>query len=133
MDESTEILKNIFNNNKKGILISLLVFVLVAGNLVFGYLYFVESSDCSVLKIELQKQQKSAKVINFTKLFIEKVLKAQGEVSFEERLKLENSVRDLQDQEILAQWEKFTSSKTEADAQTQVKDLLSLLTAKIVY
>jgi len=62
---------------------------------------------------------------------IEKVLKAETEVDFETRLKLENAVRNLEDKEILARWSKFIESKTEAGAQEEVKNLLEALVNKI--
>lgn len=70
-------------------------------------------------------------VLTFTKNFIDKVLKAEKEVDFDSRLKLENDVRELKDEAILAQWQKFTGSKTELEAQTAVKDLLALLVSKL--
>ena len=131
MAEEFEIIKNIFNSNKKIILLSLLVIVLIAGNLIFGTLYFLELKDCQLAKSTLKTQQVNIKVANFAGLFIEKVLKAQNEVSFEERLKLENAVRELNDVQILEQWQKFISSKTEQEAQSEVKNLLSLLISKV--
>jgi hypothetical protein len=74
---------------------------------------------------------KNERIINFLKLFITKVLKAEGEVDFETRLKLENAVREIQDKEILDQWTKFTESKTEEEAQRNVKDLLEILVNKL--
>lgn len=68
--------------------------------------------------------------MDFNKLFIEKVLKAEEKIDFEERLKLENMVRNLNDEEILIQWQKFTESKTETEAQDNVKDLLYILVNK---
>lgn len=52
-------------------------------------------------------------------------------MSFDTRLKLEAAVRSLDDEEILSQWQKFTESKTEAEAQTEVKNLLEMLVKKI--
>ena len=69
--------------------------------------------------------------MNFTKLFITQVLRADGEVDFETRLKLENAVRELNDQNILAQWQKFVESETEEEAQEEVKNLLGMLVNKI--
>jgi hypothetical protein len=71
------------------------------------------------------------KVVNFLKLFIDKVLKADKEIDFETRLQLENGVRDLNDKEILAAWQKFTASKTEQEAQLEVNNLLTLLVGKL--
>jgi hypothetical protein len=44
---------------------------------------------------------------------------------------LETAVRDLKDEEILNQWQKFVDSKTETEAQKEVKNLLELLINKI--
>jgi len=74
---------------------------------------------------------KNERIINFLKLFIAKILKAEGEIDFETRLKLENAVREIQDKEILDQWTKFTESKTEEEAQKNVKDLLEILVNKL--
>lgn len=67
----------------------------------------------------------------FTELFVEKVLKTGKEVDFETRLQLENSVRELNNAEILNQWQKFIESKTEADAQIEVRNLLEILIKNI--
>lgn len=71
------------------------------------------------------------RIVNFTKLFIKKVLVVEGEVDFETRLELENAVRALNDEEIKQQWQKFIESSSEEDAQGQVKVLLSLLMKRI--
>ena len=80
-----------------------------------------------------QNQKVNAKIVNFLDLFIKKVLSAEGEVSFEDRLKLENAVRDLDNDEVLNQWEKFVNSSTEDQVQREVKTLLQLLVGKINY
>jgi hypothetical protein len=74
---------------------------------------------------------KNERIVNFLKLFITNVLKAEGEVDFETRLKLENTIREIQDKEVLDQWIKFTESKTEAEAQKNIKDLLEILINKL--
>lgn len=117
--------------SKRKIAIILMFCILVAGNIFFGVEYFILQNKCKTIEKNLALERQNGKVINFSRLFIEKVLKAEGEVSFEERLKLENAVRDLNDSEVLVQWEKFTGSKTEAIAQQEVKNLLSLLVNKI--
>jgi hypothetical protein len=40
-------------------------------------------------------------------------------------------VRALNDNEILTQWQNFTSAQTEVDAQNAVKKLLEILVSKI--
>jgi hypothetical protein len=116
---------------KKEIFFILILVVLLVITNVFWYLYY------SKLKIAIQNQktvnppQFNEKVLDFLSLFIKKVLKAENEVDFETRLKLENYVRQIGDKDILDQWNKFINSQTETEAQKNVKDLLELLAKKI--
>ena len=118
---------------KQKTILIIVISVLVAGNVFSGVSYFLTQKKLQTVTEQLKHQRNNEKIINFSKLFIEKVLKAEEEVSFEDRLKLENTVRDLKDNEVLTQWEKFVASKTEAEAQQGVKDLLELLVKKIPY
>lgn len=115
------------------IILGIIVLILVGINIFFGVSYFFAQKQLQIVENKLKIQQNSIKIVEFTKLFIQKVLKAEKEVSFEDRLKLENAVRDLHDDEILARWERFTSSKTELEAQTAVKNLLEILVKKYSY
>lgn len=72
------------------------------------------------------------KVLEFTRMFVSKVLKADAEVSFDDRLKLENLVRDLNNKFIFDQWQKFINAKTPSEAQIEVKNLLELLMNNIL-
>lgn len=109
----------------------ILVFILLAGNIFFGAKYFSTIKEIRQIQTALETKKTNEKVLDFTKLFVVKVLKAETEVDFETRLKLENAVRGLGDEEILTKWSKFVESKTEADAQIEVKNLLELLVNKI--
>ena len=71
------------------------------------------------------------RIVHFANLVINKVLNASGEVSFDDRLSLENAVRDTKDTQLLAQWNSFTAAKDEAGAQQEMKSLLSLLISKM--
>ena len=108
-----------------------LVLILLVGNVFFGVRYFAARKEVRTTQTALETQKINEKVLDFTKLFIAKVLKVETEVDFETRLKLENAVRNLGDEEILAQWSKFVESKTEAGAQEEVKNLLEVLASKI--
>lgn len=116
--------------NKQKIILTAVILILAAANVFLGFSYFVGQKQLRTAGQQLKIQQNNIKIVNFTKLFIDKVLKAEKEVSFEERLVLENAVRDLNDNEVLTQWEKFTASKTETNAQEEVKNLLELLVKK---
>jgi hypothetical protein len=125
--------------NKQKLMI-ILIIGLTLMNIFLLYRYLLISKEIEKMKITSDLPEKNAvifpntkneKIINFLKLFITKVLKAEGEVDFETRLKLENAVREIQDKEILDQWTKFTESKTEEEAQKNVKDLLEILINKL--
>ena len=116
--------------NRKTIL-TIIILLLVAGNVYFGFKYSTVQKELRQTQTALENQKINEKVVEFTKLFIDQVLQTQTEVDFEARLKLENAVRNLNDKEILTQWQKFTDSKTEAEAQKEVKNLLGLLVNKI--
>ena len=105
--------------------------VLLGGNVLFATLYFQTTKELEGIKVIVSSQRYNDLAINFLKLFIKQVIKSNKEVDFDTRLKLENSVRDLKDAELLAQWQKFVSSQNETDAQTNVKDLLEMLVNKI--
>jgi hypothetical protein len=113
------------------IIIIAIILILLAGNIYFGSKYFSVQKELKETKAAMEVPKINEKILSFTNLFIIKVLKAESEVDFETRLKLETAVRDLNDEEILNQWKKFTESKTEADAQTEVKNLLEILVSKI--
>ena len=119
----------VFMNKPKTILI--IILVLLVGNVFLGSKYFSAQKEFRQAQTALQTQTTNEKVLEFTKLFIKEVLKAEAEVNFDTRLKLENAVRNLGDEEILNQWQKFTESKTEAGAQEEVKNLLEMLVSKI--
>ena len=93
--------------------------------------YIEVKKELQATKEALKIQKINDKNLGFTKLFIEQVLQAEKEIDFETRLKLENAVRGIGDEEIFTQWQKFIESKTEAEAQKGVKNLLDLLVHKI--
>ena len=106
------------------------ILVLVAAIMIVGFRYAAANKEIGVLKAALEERRLNEKTLAFAKLFIEKVLKADQEVDFETRLALENAVRELKDEEVLAQWQRFTASETEGKAQEQTKNLLELLIRK---
>ncbi|MBU4275040.1 hypothetical protein KKE19_04495 [Patescibacteria group bacterium] len=96
------------------------------------------AGQCYIFYKDIQTQkdlnriyQYNEKILNFTKLFITKVIRAKEDVSFEDRLQLENAVREINNKAIFDQWQKFTEAKSEAQAQEDVKILLDLLVNKI--
>ena len=104
---------------------------LLVGNIFFVVKY--SSTVKKLAKVEAIKetQQKNEKIIEFNKLFIEKVLISGKEVDFNSRLQLENAVRGLNDPEILNYWQKFIASQDPSEAQKNVLILIKALAEKI--
>jgi hypothetical protein len=115
----------------RNLILGVIILLLLAGNIYFIIQYSTLRKELKETRAELQTKEFNEKIINFTSLFIEEVLKAEGEIDFETRLSLENAVRNLGDEEILSQWREFTESETEAGAQIEVKNLLEILVSKI--
>ena len=116
--------------NKIVISLILVIFIFLAGDIYFGY-------KCYLNNIQLQKlslvSRVNVSVLSFNKLFVEKVLKATGEVSYEDRLSLENAVVETKDDALIKIWHDFLNSSSEADAQNYVLVLLSAFPDKILY
>jgi len=112
-------------------ILSIIILILIASNVFFAMKYFSAQKDLQQAQIIANEKNTNEKVLNFTKLFIAQVLRADGEVDFETRLKLENAVRDLGNDEILVQWQRFIESQAEEEAQEEVKNLLEMLINEI--
>ena len=109
----------------------ILVFVaLIISDIIFISKYFGAVKRASQAEAAVSTANSNAKILAFTGLFIEKVLQSNTEISFDDRLIIENSVRDLKDTEISAAWQKFVQSRDEKVAQMEVTNLLKLLIEK---
>ena len=105
--------------------------VLLGTSGLFALLYFSTVKELQGAKVVISSQRYNDLNINFLKMFIKQVIKSDKEVDFDTRLKLENSIRSLNDAELLAQWQKFANSNGEEEAQKKVKNLLEMLVDKI--
>lgn len=110
------------------VLLVILFFSLVIGNIGFAYNYFVGRKALSEMSA---KRQSNINILSFIKLFMEKVLQGSTAVSFDDRLKLENSVRALNDQGIFEAWESFTNAKSQEEVQKYYYILFDLLLKRI--
>lgn len=111
------------------------ILIVVTGLLVITNAYFMLktyslSKELAISEADATSVHKNEKIINFTRVFIEKVLNADKEVDFNTRLQLENDVRNLKDDEVLAGWQKFIESKTNTEAAENTKELLKILITK---
>lgn len=110
---------------------ALLTLLFIITTAFFSWRWMQIKGELAQAQTQIQQANLNTNVLTFTQLFIDKILKAQGEVDFETRLELENDVRNLKNPAILAAWQRFTTSKTEAEAQAEVKNLLELLIKSI--
>lgn len=113
--------------NRAKVIYSLVVVVLFAGMVFFALRCAASLSEVREAKALLERERTNSQMLDFTAMFIDKVVQSKEEVDFETRLALENKVRELNNQAVFDQWNKFTASKTEAAAQVEVKKLLLLL------
>lgn len=117
--------------SKIKITIVLLAVLLLCGNIFFIWQYFFLSRELILAESKINKQIKDQKILYFANLFIDKVLLGENVVTFEDRLKLENAVRDINDQEIFNKWQDFTNSNTDKETQKSVGVLLKDIFKKI--
>lgn len=115
---------------KTRLVIITIITLLIAGNIFFAVIYFINRVELLQAQKQLNVQQTNEKSLFFAKLFIDKVLLSEGTVNFEDRLKLENAVRDINDPKIFAKWEEFTNSQNDRESQVAVGSLLKLLIVK---
>lgn len=110
------------------IILIAILFVVLACNAYFGYEYFLaEKNTAGISEIFLA----NTKIMSFQKIFIEKVLKSGGEVSYKDRLDLESFAQNTNNQDIVNAWHSFLASKTEEQAQARVLYLLSLFSGSL--
>ena len=114
---------------KKNIIITMIISVLAAGNVLLGINFYL--SQLEVHRF-LTTSQDNSKIANFSTLFIQKVLKIQGEVSSQDRLKLEDAVFATGDPQLIGEWQSFLASTTEKEAQDRALILLTTFFNKII-
>jgi len=117
----------------KGLIVTIVILGLFASNIYFVCKFLEVRKELRASEEKIESLRINKKVLNFTELFIKKVLKSEGEISVEDRLQLENAVRSINDKQILNQWNKLLESETEEEGQIEVKNLLEMLVNKISY
>jgi len=112
---------------------NLLMLVLVGLNIFFSIQYTQSMKrDDKTLTEQTLKTEERIRISKFMKLFIDKVLGTSGEITFEDRVKLESDVRSLGDQTLVTQWELFVNSKDSNAAQKNAVLLMSMLMNKMI-
>lgn len=117
------------------VIITFFVIGLVAGNVLLGLKTLEYKTDVQKLNKKISLQENTIKnereLSDFFAFFIAKILVSDGEITFDDRLELENRVRELGDEEILEHWSQFTHSADEAMAQEEVRILLNIIADKV--
>lgn len=109
---------------------NILMLVLVAGNIFFSIQYtesikekqLAQDSDTSTMRIQASRLLKS---------FIDVVLNTEGQaISYDDRILLENEVRQMKDADILKNWNVFVNSSDAKTAQQNAVNFMKLLANK---
>jgi len=96
-------------------------------------LAFVGYKSIKKLAEQEKFQQQNAKLFLFRNLFTKNIILSNESVDFENRLKMEEAARDLNDPQIFALWQNFVKSKTSEEVNAHAKELLNVLIDKTGY
>lgn len=108
-----------------------IIVVLAVGNVFFAIDKVKIQKELDLTRVEIRGQERSKEISAFLKLFVSKVIMAKDEIGFEDRLELENAVRDLNDKQIFEAWKRFVDSSGETNSQDNLKNLLRILVGRI--
>lgn len=108
------------------------IIVILALVLMYSFIRFITvNNELQQLQQKEINVETNTTILNFTHLLIDRVLKNDSEVSFEDRLELENAVRATEDTEVLAAWKSFVESESSREAQVNIVELLDILMDKV--
>ena len=116
--------------NQKQIYLIVIVILLI-GNIFLGVKYFNTDKELKEAISITAIEQEKTKFAEFNKTFITEVLQSKSEVSYDTRLKLDEKIKSINDEELTQQWKKFTDSQTEKEAQDETVKLLGLVAEKM--
>jgi len=119
--------------DKSRLVSNILMLVLVAGNIFFSIQYtenIKQQADQAASVVDTSGTR--IKAARFMKEFVDIVLNTQGTISLDDRVKLENDVRQIGDSTITTQWMSFVNSKDAKTAQSNAVKLMSMVTNKML-
>ena len=124
--------KTSFLLDKTKIVTNILLVVLVAGNIFFSIQYTE-----NMKQQQMQKEDSigtNIQVSRFLKLFVDVVLNTEvgKTISYDNRVKLENDIREIKDADIIKSWDKFIESTDAKVAQKNAASLMKMLTNKLL-
>lgn len=122
--------------DKSRLVANILMIVLIISNVFFSAQYISglqqQASQQSQKDQEDAKVAKRIQVSRFLKYFIDVVLNANSVVSFDDRVKLENDLRQIGDPDLTNLWDKFVGSKDSKSAQENAVKLMKVLSVKML-
>jgi hypothetical protein len=119
--------------DKTRLVSNILMIILVAGNIFFSIQYMDGiKQQANRDSQEEAKSTERLQTARFLKLFIDTVLNTKETISFENRVKLENDIRQLGDKSLTTQWDAFVASKDTKIAQEAAVKLMSMLGSKMI-
>lgn len=118
--------------DKTRLVANILMLILLAGNIFFSiqYVYGIKQAQEQVALVDIGTTR--IQVARFLKYYIDTVLTTKGVIPFEARVKLENDIRQIKDDKLIAQWEDFVASKDAVEAQQNAVKLMSMLANKML-
>ena len=124
--------KKSFLLDKTKIVTNILLVVLVSGNIFFSIQYTE-----NLKQQQMQKEDSigtNIQVSRFLKLFVDVVLNTEvgKTISYDNRVKLENDVREIKDADVIKSWDKFVESTDAKVAQKNAASLMKMLTNKLL-
>ena len=121
------------NQNKSKSVLNIIIIVLLLGNIFLAYKYVgamrVQNMENAAGE---QKITQRVQISDFNKLFVETVLNSKGTISSDDRIKLENDVRQTHDEDLINAWNIFVSSKDSKTTQENAMKILGLLANKMI-
>ena len=107
-----------------------LIVIILLSNVYFFAIYRSAKKNAGLITVSEETFREGKRALKFMDLMVNLLLSGKV-VSDDERIRLENAVRDIGDEVILAKWKAFTESDTEAMAQKKLLDLLMALIEKV--
>ena len=119
--------------NRANIFTSILLVILLGGNLYFSVQYVENMKQQSATSEASDAAfNTSMQVAGFLREFIDVVLNTKGSIPFSDRVKLESDLLQIKDPTLTAQWQAFVASKDSKTEQQNAVKLMTLLADKMM-
>jgi hypothetical protein len=116
--------------DKTRLVSNVLMLVLVAGNIFFSiqYIYSIKQEQQQINDTSSTRYMASRALHDFIVI----VLSTKGVVSYDDRVKLENDILQVNDPTLTVQWKDFVDSKDSVTAQGRAINVLTTLSKDVL-